>query len=348
MPTLSVIVPNFNRETLIGETLANLLSQTRAPDQLIVIDDGSTDGSADVIAGFGKAVMLLRQANAGPAAARNRGMAQATGDFVQFFDSDDLCSLDKLERQESALAACDAPFVYGPWLQARLVDGVAEYAEPPLQQRQLPPSRSALSWYLQGWVTVFQTCLFRRTALERVGPYREDLTIAEDGELLFRILARCGEPVHVPEALVLYRLHAGSQISRGGIAAEHRARDWAHYLGIVGRQLDGVQGIGRRDRQLWKWRQREAAAELKALVPGAPAPPELPLFGRIAGALAKRIRRWRAGASRRLGGSSFPTPYQAGELTHGQQARLAAIGFETRRVSARGFAAAEAATSQGA
>jgi len=334
MASISVIVPNYNRADLVGETLTNLLSQRRPPDELIVVDDGSTDGSADVIAGFGRAVTLLRQANAGPAVARNRALASASGEFIQFFDSDDLCSLDKLELQEKALAASAAPFAYGPWLQARLLPGMAEYAEPALQQRALPPSRPALSWYLRGWVTVFQTCLFRRSVLDRAGRYREDLMPSEDSELLFRILAGGGEPVHVPEALVLYRLHAGQQISRGGMAQARRARDWAHYVGVVAAQLDGLENLSARDRQYWRWREHDAAQALRALDAAAAPPPAMATSRRLEWAAIRQVRRWAAGVSRRLGGSSFSRAYGPGNLTAAQHDRLAAIGHAPHKIAA--------------
>jgi glycosyltransferase involved in cell wall biosynthesis len=68
--TISVIIPNYNRATLIGETLNNMLRQTRRPDEIIVVDDGSTDESVSVIRGFGNRVTLLRQPNSGPGVAR--------------------------------------------------------------------------------------------------------------------------------------------------------------------------------------------------------------------------------------------------------------------------------------
>lgn len=340
VPMLSVIIPNYNRESLIGETLTNLLSQTRPPDELIVVDDGSTDNSVEVIASFGNAITLLRQANAGPAVARNRGLAAATGEFIQFFDSDDLCSLDKLERQEQALAASDAPFAYGPWLQAKLLPGMAQYAEPPLQQRALPKSRPALSWYLRGWVTVFQTCLFRRAVLDHVGPYREDLMPSEDSELMFRILAAGCEPVHVPGALVLYRLHAGNQISRGGMAQLRRARDWANYVGIVAVELDGIARCDARDRQFWRWQEYDAARALRVLTPEGPSPPSLGFVRHLEWLTIKTKRRLQKGVTRRLGQSSFPRPYQPGPLTPEQHAALRAIGYEPRKVAPRALGGA--------
>ena len=331
MPKLSVIVPNFNREALIGETLTNLLAQTRPPDELIVIDDGSTDGSAEVIAGFGKAVTLLRQANAGPAVARNKGLAAASGEFVQFFDSDDLCSLDKLELQSRALAASDAPFVYGPWLQARLANGIASYDEPVLQQRGLPASRTALSWYLRGWVIVFQCCMFRRSVLDAVGHYREDLMPTEDSELLFRILANGHEPVHVPGALVLYRLHPGHQISGGGMATPRRAADWSRFLGVVADQLADIANVAQADRERWRWLQREAAADLARLDLAAPALPEPGLVSRLQWQADRLARAVGKRVSRRIDGSTFPAQYGQAPLTVAQEVALGAIGYTAVR-----------------
>ena len=84
MTSLSVIIPNYNRAALIGETLDNVFAQTRPPDEVIVVDDGSTDDSVAVIERYGARITLIRQANAGPGAARNRGLAAARGELIQF------------------------------------------------------------------------------------------------------------------------------------------------------------------------------------------------------------------------------------------------------------------------
>jgi glycosyltransferase involved in cell wall biosynthesis len=320
VPKLSVIIPNYNREALIGETLTNLLSQTRPPDELIVVDDGSTDGSADVIAAFGPAVTLLRQANAGPATARNRGFAASSGEFIQFFDSDDLCTPDKLERQLAELQRTEADFAYSPWLQAKLEDGQARYTDPVLQQGALPSPRSPLSWYLRGWVIVFQCCLFRRDLLTRVGPYREDLMPSEDSELLFRMLRAGAVPVHVPGAMVLYRLHA-NQISLGGIPNEKRTRDWVKFAGIVAADLDTGAAVPVGDRQAWRELQADQALREVNVAPSG----EVALNGWER--LALRSKQTARRIARRLRGHGWATPYQTGPLTAEQDEQLARIGY---------------------
>src|SRR5437016_2066869 len=86
----SVIVPLYNKAPYIKRTLDSIATQTFADFEVIVVDDGSTDGGADVVAGYSdRRVRLLRQANAGPGSARNRGMDEATGEYLTFLDADD-------------------------------------------------------------------------------------------------------------------------------------------------------------------------------------------------------------------------------------------------------------------
>lgn len=96
---ISCIVPVFNGERYVSETLDSILAQTYRPLELIVADDGSTDGTAAVVARYGEPVRYLWQSNQGPAAARNLGVSAAQGEFVAFLDADDLWHPEKLTRQ---------------------------------------------------------------------------------------------------------------------------------------------------------------------------------------------------------------------------------------------------------
>ena len=103
---VSVIVPTFNRAPLIGETIDSILAQSVAPAEVIVVDDGSTDDTAAALARFGPRVRYHRIENSGPSAARNAGVAIATGAWIAFCDSDDLWRPNKLERQLRLHALC--------------------------------------------------------------------------------------------------------------------------------------------------------------------------------------------------------------------------------------------------
>ena len=134
---ISVIIPAYNRAGLIGETLQSLLNQTVPAKEIIVVDDGSTDGTAETaleILKSGEAEKLkisegnpwpefkvIRQDNAGPGAARNRGLAEATGEFIHFFDSDDIAAPNKHEVQLQALLESGVDIAYGPWVKGRFL-----------------------------------------------------------------------------------------------------------------------------------------------------------------------------------------------------------------------------------
>ena len=102
--TISVLIPAYNAEDTIAETLASVLNQTLLPDEIIVVDDGSTDHTAKVAASASNSIRVIGQTNRGPAAALNMGVKLATGDLLSFIDADDLWERDKLAIQTRALA----------------------------------------------------------------------------------------------------------------------------------------------------------------------------------------------------------------------------------------------------
>jgi glycosyltransferase involved in cell wall biosynthesis len=161
---ISAIVPLYNTRAYIVEAIDSILAQTRPADEIIVVDDGSTDGGPDLLAGYGARVCVIRQANAGGATALNRGIAQATGDTIAFLDADDLWAKDKLERQQSILLAKDSVDCVFGLIQQFDQRGTAGGADTP-HQPQRGVSRIGL--------------LIRRAAFDRCGLFDESMRVAE-------------------------------------------------------------------------------------------------------------------------------------------------------------------------
>lgn len=161
---ISVIVPLYNARAYILEAVDSILAQTRAADEIIVVDDGSTDSGGDLLASYGAKVRVIRQANAGAATALNNGIVNATGDALAFLDADDLWAGDKLERQQSVLLAkesVDCVFGLIQQFDERVDAGTGRI----LQDPQRGVSRIGL--------------LIRRAAFDRFGLFDEAMRIVE-------------------------------------------------------------------------------------------------------------------------------------------------------------------------
>lgn len=231
---ISVIIPNYNRADLIGETIENLLKQSRPPEELIVVDDGSTDDSVEKIRSYGDRVTLIQQENSGPGAARNRGFEASTGELIQFMDSDDLASLNKLKVQSDALMKSNADFAYCPWVRTEINGESMKFIGSLLQSQAVPDWKPMFEWALGRWCLVFQNCLFRRECLEAAGKYRTDLMPTEDSEYLIRILHRGAKPIFTGDCVVFYRDHEQGQITSTGTTSLARTEDMTRYYETIG------------------------------------------------------------------------------------------------------------------
>ena len=229
MPSVSVVIPSYNRAGLIEATIENLLRQTLKPSEIIVVDDGSTDESHSIIRQY--PVRLIEQSNQGPGAARNTGIAAASGKYLALQDSDDLYSFNKLEEQVAVAEQTGADIVFSPWVKG-WIEGKRLRLENQVLQQALPPGRiPLLSWWFRSWSTVFQSLLIRTTFLEKVGGYRTDLRLGEDGELFVRCLLHNPRIAFAPKALTLYRLHQENKLTENsGLAADQRIVDWVKCL----------------------------------------------------------------------------------------------------------------------
>ncbi|MEX2209237.1 MAG: glycosyltransferase family A protein [Myxococcota bacterium] len=218
--SVSVIIPCYNSGPFLRESIESALRQTRPPEQVIVIDDGSSDDSASVAASFPQ-VRLVRQSNQGPSLTRNRGLAEATGEFVVFQDADDRLLPDAIEIGLRALREHPASgFVYGFHRQI-LADGRA-LPDPP---RRLVTDASYLRT-LEGDTLVPPGCaVFRRALVEAVGGFRGEALLSEDYDFYLRLGREA--PIHCHNQIVVeYRQHSSNISSHspsGGLRSAHRA-----------------------------------------------------------------------------------------------------------------------------
>lgn len=215
-----------------------MLNQSRPPDEVIVVDSGSTDASLSIIRSYGNKVQLIEAANEGPGAARNLGLEVAEGDYVQFMDSDDLSSMNKLEIQAAALETTGADLAYGPWIRTEFKDRAIRFAGPVLQGEPVPNWKPLWEWALGNWCIILQTCLIRKSALDKVGRFNTEIWNSEDTEYFMRILRAGAREVYTPESLVFYRTNAPDQLTTGGRAREKQARDQTRFLELLGESLN--------------------------------------------------------------------------------------------------------------
>lgn len=211
-PLVSCIVPVFNSEQFLGQALDSILAQTYAPLEVIAVDDGSTDGTRGVVAGFGPRVTYIYQENAGPAAARNRGVATARGEFVAFLDADDLWHREYLERQmvrfdaRPELDICTAQIKN--FCEAGVVD--EDGCSPELMAPR--PGTS-------------QANVVRRNLFDRVGRFDETLAFQDWMEWYVRALDAGAVSEAIDEVLVHRRIHRGNRSrDRAGTGEEELLR----------------------------------------------------------------------------------------------------------------------------
>lgn len=216
MAKVSVITPTYNRKQYIQDAIDSFLSQTYRDREIIIIDDASTDGTADWIAQHYPEIHLIRLSqNRGSAGARNAGLAVATGEFIAFLDSDDRWSPDYLEKQvESLNNSPDAVISVCPCLN--VADNNIQYvSENKPWHGNRKPIRQMLTEPL---IMTMSAALVRRSVLDRAGYLNETFKIAHDREWYLRLLYY-GDLVWIPDNLVIRGVHSD------GVTQAHR--QWA-------------------------------------------------------------------------------------------------------------------------
>jgi glycosyltransferase involved in cell wall biosynthesis len=197
-PSVSVVIPTFNRARFIGTAVQSVRDQGHACTEIVIVDDGSTDDTAQVVAALGEGIRYVKQANAGPAAARNRGILEATGDLVAFLDTDDRWLPDKTAlqvdvlRRNPSVVLVSADMAIEDGTGARLVDSnfVLRHLQTLFADLDGQPVPDAPRLLLKVNYINTSTVLARRDVLLAMKGFDTRLRYGEDLELWLRIAAR--------------------------------------------------------------------------------------------------------------------------------------------------------------
>lgn len=182
-PFVSILIPCYNAGSWVGEAIESALAQDYPEKEVIVVDDGSTDGGSDVIGSFGKAIRWRRTENRGGGAARNDLLAMSSGDWLQYLDADDYLLPTKISGQVAALERVpEVDVLFGPGLLQRAVNG--ETVTEKLEIRERDPWVLLANWRLP------QTGapLWRKSAILDVGGWKQDQWMCQEHELYLRLL----------------------------------------------------------------------------------------------------------------------------------------------------------------
>lgn len=216
-PRLTVIIPCYNAQCWISATLKSVLAQAWPELEIIVVDDGSSDGSADHVRSQFPGIIVIQQANQGVAAARNKGIANATGEWIAFIDADDIWLPGKLEAQWRLLSTQPrARMAYTAWYVWPCTE--PEPAEALMEELEAEKGESGQWSGPSGWIypELLEDCcvwtstvLAHRSLFDEIGVFDEKLPIGEDYDLWLRA-SRVTPILRVSLPLALYRMHPNS------------------------------------------------------------------------------------------------------------------------------------------
>jgi glycosyltransferase involved in cell wall biosynthesis len=241
---VSVIIPSYNCARYVGQSVESVFAQSRQPEEIIVVDDGSTDGTRQALELYRGRIRYIYQENRGAAAARNNGIRTATGDFVAFLDADDLWLPEKLEFQMEYFARHpNYGLVYS---DMKIFDesGIIHESVKQWLGMSMPVGYVFRQLF---WDTLFipAAVVCRKACFERAGLFDERLVFCEDYEMWLRI-ARLFEFGCVDKPLVMYRKHSNqSTQTLGRTLVNGVPREAQALLKILDLYPETVQELGR-------------------------------------------------------------------------------------------------------
>ncbi len=215
-PLVSAVIPAYNAESFLKETIESVLAQTYGNIECIVVNDGSTDGTAEVAKSFGDRIRYFEKPNGGVSSARNLGIANARGELIAFLDADDLWHTEKIEKQVSfCLEHDELGMVYCGSLD------VSEKLETIQENPVMAQNALVEEILLLGTATgrIASTAMARKHTLDLVGKFDEKLSTSADADYICRLIRKT-KLSGIPEPLTLYRVH-GNQMHHNLYALDH-------------------------------------------------------------------------------------------------------------------------------
>ncbi len=208
MPLFTTVIPVYNREHLIRSTLRSVFAQERPGLDVVVVDDGSTDRTMEVLGALDDRIRVFQQDNKGPGAARNRGIREAEGEYIAFLDSDDLWLPWTLDVYESIIASHDHPsFIAGQPYRFSSTEDVTTVERPQIKTERFPDYYASSDTWRWWSVSSF---VMRTEAVRRVGGFTSRRINGEDADLAMRMGVEPGF-VHVSSGPTFaYRQHEGN------------------------------------------------------------------------------------------------------------------------------------------
>jgi glycosyltransferase involved in cell wall biosynthesis len=208
-PAVTVLMPVYNGRPYLTAAVESVLAQTFTDFELLAVDDGSTDGSAELLADFARRdrrVRVVGRPNGGPSAALNTGLARARGALIARMDGDDVCRRHRLARQVEFLAARPDCVMVGAGVLLIDPDGlpICVKSDFPAEHAEIDESLMAGRWSF-----VHPSVMMRTQAVRSVGGYRAEFDLAEDHDLALRLSER-GATANLPDVLLDFRQHLGS------------------------------------------------------------------------------------------------------------------------------------------
>ena len=220
MPLVSIVMPVFNGEKWLAEAIESILAQTFTDFELIIVDDGSRDRSAEIIRAYEKRDGRIRffqlECNSGTAVARNHAVAVSIGTYITFLDCDDVCLPERLQKQVDVLQS--KPEIGGVGTHAKVVDAdLQKYYDltPPMHHALI-----LLSQFIEGKPFVHASLMLRRDLILDVGGFDQRMGYAADSDMVIRLMGRT-RFTNITERLYIYRRHEDSLSSQRNAKRDH-------------------------------------------------------------------------------------------------------------------------------